>query len=440
MENSRNKHLTERLVQAVKTCLQQNAEPGQHLAVAFSGGLDSSVLLDILCRYPADIGNYRVSAIHVHHGLHSGADAWAKHCASECQKRRVPLITRRVSVNKASGQGLEASARLARYRVLTDIDADRVLLAHQQDDQAETVLLNLLRGASILGAAAMPVVRGRYLRPLLSIARSEIQEYAEQHNLTWIEDSSNFDDHFTRNFLRNRIFPQFLERFPATQASLARAAQGFADANALLEQLAQLDQERPGPLKVERLRQLEKLRALNLLAFHLRRHEVKIPSRDQLQELLRQLTEAAVDRQLRFRIGDLEVRRYRGDVFFIQVLENIPDTLEWSGGNIVSWGDETITIKAGASTGVCGESMKVLSVRFSPRKGGETIRLRPDGPCRPLKDLLREAGIAPWQRDRIPLMYCGSDLVWVPGIGIAAGYRCTSPEAGVLLEFSGVTW
>ena len=440
MENSRKRHLTERLVQAVKTCLWRYSEPGQHLAVAFSGGLDSSVLLDILWRYPVDIKAYRVSAIHVHHGLNSEADEWASHCASQCHKRGVPLIIRRVSVNRASGHGLEASAKVARYQVLANINVDRVLLAHQQDDQAETVLLNMLRGASVLGAAAMPVVRGRYLRPLLGIARSEILEYAEQHGLTWIEDSSNNDDQFTRNFLRNRILPQLLERFPAVQTNLARAAQGFVEAHTLLEQLAQLDQDSPGPLKVEQLRRLEKLRALNLLAFHFRRHEVQIASRDQLQELLRQLTEAAVDRQLCFRIGDIEVRRYRGEVCFVPMPINISDTLEWTGQQSMPWGDEIITITIGGSTGVRGTSLKVAPVRFAHRTGGEKIRLRPDGPSRPLKDLMREAGIAPWQRDRIPLMYCGSDLVWVPGIGIAAGYQCTSPETGVLLEFSGVTW
>ena len=438
MENSRNRHSTERLVRAVKACLRSNAEPGQHLAVAFSGGLDSSVLLDVLCRYHADA--YRVSAIHIHHGLNADADEWATHCARECHKRGISLIIKRVSVNKASGQGLEASARLARYRVLASADADRVLLAHHQDDQAETVLHNLLRGAGILGAAAMPVVRGRYLRPLLGIARSEIREYAEQHDLAWIEDSSNADDHFTRNFLRNQIFSQLTERFPAAHANLARAAQGFIEANTLLEQLARVDQGAPGPLKVERLRQLNRLRALNLLAFHLRRHEVQISGRDQLQELLRQLSEAASDRQLCFQVGGMEVRRYRGEVCFVPALANIPGTLEWSGESIVSWGAETITIKAGASMGVRDESLKGKPVRFLSRRGGEKIRLRPDGPCRPLKDLLREAGIAPWQRDRIPLMYCGSDLVWVPGIGIAAGYQCTSAETGVLLEFSGVTW
>ncbi len=440
MENSRNRHLTERLIQAVKACLGRNSEPGQHLAVAFSGGLDSSVLLDILCRYQANLEAYRISAIHVHHGLNSDADKWARHCADECQKCGVPLITKHVSVNKASGQGLEASARLARYQVLDDLEVDRILLAHQQDDQAETVLLNLLRGASILGAAAMPVVRGRYLRPLLGIARNEIREYAEQHALTWIEDGSNADEHFTRNFLRNRILPQLLERFPAAQANLARAARGFVEANALLEQLALLDQDGPGPLKIEQLRRLEQLRALNLLAFHLRRHEVQISSRDQLKELLRQLIEAAADRQLRFQIGNLEIRRHHGEVCFIPYQANIPDTLEWSGEHIVSWGTETIRIKTGANTGVCGRAMKEASISFMSRKGGERIRLRPGGPCRPLKDLLREAGIAPWQRGRMPLMYCGSDLVWVPGIGIADGYQCSSPETGVLLEFSGVTW
>lgn len=440
MENSRKPQSTEPLEEAIHACLCRYCVPGQHLTVAFSGGVDSSVLLDVLCRRQEDWGIARISAVHVHHGLSPDADDWVEHCARECRQRGVPLLTQRVTVARMPGWGVEALARHARYQALSTLDADWILLGHHSDDQAETVLLNLLRGAGVLGAAAMAEMRGKYLRPLLGTGRDNIRTYAKRHGLSWIEDGSNTDDHFRRNFLRTRIFPLLRERFPAAGENLSRAAQSFLEAGALLEQLALLDQGAAGPLRIERLRELDRMRAMNLLVFHLRRHGIQIPSRNQIEELLRQLTEASEDRQPRFVMGEHEIHRHRGAVCFTQRLPGAPDEVEWQGADTVPWGSGVIVVRFGQGQGISRDLLKGTQVRFSPRKGGEKLRLHPGGPRRPLKDLLREAGIAPWLRKRLPLMYCGSDLVWVPGVGMAAEYRCAASETGVLLEFSEVNW
>jgi len=199
---------------------------GKRLAVGLSGGVDSVVLLHLL-RELAPRHGFRLSAVHVHHGLSPNADDWARFCRKLCRGWVVPLTVRRVSVQK-KGRGLEAAAREARRAAFAAVAADAIVLAHHLDDQAETVLLNLLRGAGPRGAAAMQAAGRlgdkRLLRPLLQVRRREILAYARAHHLEWIEDESNRDAALARNFLRLRVGPLLEERFPRWRESLARAA------------------------------------------------------------------------------------------------------------------------------------------------------------------------------------------------------------------------
>ncbi|MDR3351605.1 MAG: tRNA lysidine(34) synthetase TilS [Zoogloeaceae bacterium] len=216
------------------------------LWVGFSGGRDSATLLH-LCQQHLPPG--RLKALHVHHGLSEHADAWAAFCAEFCAERGIPLITERVEVDTHSGLGLEAAARAARYRAFhlaARAHGLRYLaLAHHQRDQAETLLLNLCRGAGVAGAAAMPAVRDMgcftLLRPLLACAAREVEACARNAALTWVEDESNQDEYRARNFLRHRILPQLAEHFPAIETTLARAAGHFHEAQTLLAERAHAD-------------------------------------------------------------------------------------------------------------------------------------------------------------------------------------------------------
>src|SRR3990170_773233 len=207
---------------------------GQRVAVGLSGGVDSVVLLDLL-RAAAPRHGFRLEAGHVHHGLSPRADQWVRFCRTLCRQWGVPLAVRRVKVEKR-GRGLEAAARAARHAVFARHPAPVIALAHQLDDQAETVLLNLLRGAGVRGASAMPVA-GRLggkvlLRPLLAVPRREVLAYARARGLRWIEDESNRDAALTRNFLRLRVGPLLETRFARWRERLARAARHFAHAEA----------------------------------------------------------------------------------------------------------------------------------------------------------------------------------------------------------------
>ncbi len=301
MADSGNKPFTEPVLQAVLTCLARYARQGQSVVVGFSGGLDSTVLLHAASCVAKDAG-LDLSALHVHHGLSANADAWADSCRDVCREMKIPLTILCVDVALGTGEGVEAAARRVRHKALADHPADWILLAHHADDQAETVLHNLLRGCGLLGVAAMPESRGRVLRPVLGLARDLLLVYARSRRLTWIEDESNADSHYTRNFLRNEVFPRITSRFPRASAQLAAAACRFREAESLLEDLASLDlgdRSPEFPLPVMLIRELPDTRARNLLRAMLKWHRVQPPDWRRLNEFVRQVQTSASDRHPR---------------------------------------------------------------------------------------------------------------------------------------------
>jgi len=258
-------------------------------------------LLHAASRLAGDM-DFRLIALHVNHGLSPNADSWAGFCATICRELGVPLDVVRVDVPRDTGEGLESAARRARHQALQERSADWILLAHHADDQAETVLHNLLRGAGVRGAAAMPPARGRILRPLLGLSRSTLLEYAQAHRLTWIEDESNADCRYTRNYLRREVLPVITSRFPRAGEQLAAAAARFREADALLDELAALDlHDHPAefPLPLKLLRDVSANRARNLLRALLTAHGVQSPDERRVGEFVRQVTTAGNDRHPR---------------------------------------------------------------------------------------------------------------------------------------------
>jgi tRNA(Ile)-lysidine synthase len=437
MANSKNWPATEFLAKLDQR-LRRHVTPGQRLCVALSGGVDSIALLHATAALADRLELGFLRALHVHHGLSPNADKWETFCRQYCDQAGVPMESRRVEVSPDGG-GIEAAARSARYAVLESTDCDWVVLGHHRDDQAETVMLNLLRGSGVHGAAGMAEVRGRLLRPLLDFTRGQIVAYARQAGLSWVEDESNEDSSYRRNFLRREIIPELEKKFPQAVANLARAASAFAGAAELLDQIAHEDLGSHGRLHIEQLKNLSPLRASNLLAYYLRRHGLQIPGNAALLEMLRQLLGAANDRQVFFAIGKHEVRRFRGQVL-VELPSGPVEPLPWRGQESVDWGGRRICCRAVIGAGISAALLDELPLLMSPRRGGEVLQLRENGPRRPLKDLLREAAIPPWQRNNLPVLFAGKDIVWVAGVGIARQYRCNPGAKGILIEFDGVTW
>jgi tRNA(Ile)-lysidine synthase len=406
------------------------------VAVGLSGGVDSTVLLHVL-RTLAPAYGYKLHAVHVHHGISPNADAWTRFCRKLCRQWRVPLGTRRVDIGSPRGKGLEAAARDARRAALAGVRADAVALAHHLDDQAETILLSLLRGAGVRGASGMSQL-GRLgekllLRPLLEVPRAELLRYARANGLEWVEDESNQNAVHARNFLRLRLAPVLDERYPRWREALGRAARHFSDADTVLREFAGVRSADPLPIAQLRCRPAQAARVL--LREFLAAHGLRPPATRRLAEMLRQFTGAAPGARVEFAHDGAVLRVYRGELR-LEALRRTPaefGPVRWTGQQRIALpalgGEMHFERVRGA--GVALAKLRGQSVQLRLRRGGE--RLQPDSrrPRRTLKNLFQEAGLPPWQRDRLPLLYCGEDLVWVPGIGVDVRYRARARGAGL---------
>lgn len=449
MAGSRKRPTTE-LPGAVAALLSGTVRPGQSLAVALSGGVDSVVLLHLVRRFCQDFP-CELQALHVDHGLSAHSPQWAAFCERLCRQWEIPLRVDAVKVDPSASQGLEAAARDARYRVLAAAGTDWLLTAHHRDDQIETVFLNLLRGAGPRGLAGMPAAQAeplngasgpRLLRPLLAVPRGAILAYARAHGLDWVEDESNRDTDLRRNFLRHEILPALARRFPGFDAPVLRSARWLAEAVELMDILAAADLERcadgQSRLDVQALGSLDDVRSRNLLRFWLRRQGRHAPDAGRLQEMLRQLTSAAPDAALRINVEGWTVRRYRGRACLVSPCEPLPAAICWRGETQLAWGSGNVTFRLVRGAGISAAALGRGAVALKLRAGSERLRLAPGRPRRSLKHLLQESGIPPWERDRMPLLWCGEALVWVPGVGIAAEFHCPPGDGGWLPEWTGV--
>jgi len=418
---------------ALAAALVERVGPGASLAIALSGGMDSMVLLDTASRL-ATRHPFALSAIHVHHGLSTNADRWAEFCATQCAARSVPLITHRLRVARERGSSLEASARAARYGQLLLADVDVIALAHHADDQAETLLLQLLRGAGPHGLAAMPAFRGgrpALLRPLLGLARATLAACAAERGLSWIEDESNADRRHARNFLRLEIAPALAARFAGYPATLARAARNQAEAAALTDALARIDAaavvDDTGLSRVG-LAALSPARARNLLRWFLREEGLRPPSEALLAEMLRKLIAADEDARIRIAQDGAEIGCHRGRIA-VHAPTAPESELVWHGEPEVSLPGGVLAFERAQAEGLAMAKLERTRVTLRPRRGGERIRLGANRPTHAVKKLLQDAGMPSWQRESLPLIWADDVLAAVPGIGVALAFQAAPGES-----------
>jgi tRNA(Ile)-lysidine synthase len=418
----------------------ENPVPAR-LCVGLSGGRDSVVLLHALSRLRAT-SPFSLSAVHVHHGISPNADDWAAFCADFCSRCAVPLSIVRVDVPPGSGEGIEGAARRLRHAVFARCDADFLALAHHRDDQAETVLLNLLRGAGVCGAAGMLAERAQgqgplLLRPFLDVPRELIDDYAAAQALAFIDDESNDDTHFRRNFLRREVIPLLQEKFPGAQKSLARAASHFAEGAQLLDDLAAIDRAAlatpAGRIALPGFNALSPARARNLLRFAWLGAGFRAPDTRWIDEALRQLSSADALSETCVSTVDGELHVYRGELHLVGSRPEAPgESCRWSGESELPWAGGRLLFVAGTGEGIARRRIDEGEVWVRPRNGGERLRPDPRRPRRTLRKLFQDAAIAPWQREHLPLLWIGSELAWVGGLGIDAAFACAPGEAGLI--------
>ena len=432
-------HVSQFLSQAISL----NTAPT--LLLAFSGGVDSCVLLHALAQAKKTL-NFNLQVIHVHHGLSPNADAWANFCAETCETYQVPFELVNVKVEKATGLGLEAAAREARYQALFGANADFILLAHHQDDQAETILLQLLRGAGLKGLSAMAAQDAdrRLLRPMLDIPRAEIEAYAEAAKLAWVEDESNCDIQYDRNYCRHEVMPVLKARFPVASVTLARSAAHIAEAADLLDDLAQIDAQAcvvEGRMNVELLERLSVPRAKNLFRWWLASMAFSAPSKNRLDDMLTQLINASGDAALKIlldKASDTYLRRYQG---FAYIECNHPQhtteiAMIWQGEDALTMPDGTkLFFERKQGEGLAIDRLGGHKLRIASRQGGE--RFKPDlaRPTRTLKHLLQEANMPPWLRERLPLIYLDDTLALVPHVGVDCMMQATERDMGLVIRW-----
>lgn len=441
---SSKKPASSNLLSHVKLALIAYLETGRRLTVALSGGVDSVVLLDLLDRLRGEL-DFSLSAVHVNHQLSPHASEWARFCQSLCDARGVPLHVEAVKVSKRNKLGLEAAAREARYGVLLAQPADYVVLAHHLDDQAETVLLNLLRGAGVRGLSGMPTLRPAagltILRPLLDVPRATLLAYAKQRKLAWVEDESNMDVSLTRNFLRGEVLPAIEQKFPAYRETVLRASRHLAEASALLDELGGIDLVhgvRDGRLDTRYLAGLSQARAKNLLRVFFLSQGASMPDAIRLQEMLHQLSTAGSGARVAIAWGGFVLRRYRGEAW-VEYAAAAPDPA-WRA----TWkGQASLRLPAlgcllefvpAPGQGISLAKLAEHAVTLRLRHGGERLRIDCKRPRRSLKNLLQEAAVPPWMRERLPLLYCGEHLVAVPGIGVDCAYQAQDGDPGLLVR------
>ena len=397
--------------------------PGATLWAAFSGGLDSTVLLHTL-----KAQGLPLKALHVNHQLQAAAGRWVEHCRGACAQLGVAFYALEVTIDPRDPDGPEAAARAARHAAFRSVmkAGDVLATAHHQDDQAETVLLRLMRGTGVAGLAAMRefsrFAPGTMWRPLLRESRTSLRQYAERNGLAWVEDPHNLDPRYSRSFLRAEIFPRLSQRWPAAVEQLARTAEHCADAVTLLDEQAKHDLESvlPRPAKrgevarsageglsVQKLLKLPVTRRNNVLRYWAGAGGFELPGFDALSRLEKEVLRARPDREPLLAWGDTELRRFRDSIHLMNRLPPPPDAetaIEWNGlaDLVLPEGCGALKLLTPAKT--------ELPLRVVFAKGGE--RLKPAGAryTRTLRNLFQEEAIPPWVRERMPLVELDGEL------------------------------
>lgn len=416
--------------------------------------------------------SFTLSAVHVHHGLSPHADRWQQVCEQICVEYQVPFYTEKVQVNLQQGVGVEAAARDARYQVLESrrqqLSAQAIVTAHHMQDQSETLLLQLLRGAGVKGLSAMPQWDAeRYLlRPMLGMHKTSIEQYAEAHQLQWVEDESNQDTSYDRNFMRQTIMPAIRGRYPQLDQSLARSARHLAEAQSLLDVLAGQDlitsdlrEEWLGQsVSIRSLHALGDSRAKNMLRYWFQQLHLRMPTADQLQDYWQQLSTVKPHRYMHLPLhaqtdkGMAYLHHFQQRLYCVKQPSPLPKSpLIWQGGKQQIWGDWQVSFKVVKGRGIAlarlgisppaitlhkryGHPMPTaqgIDLMLLPRSGGEVLQPDAKRPRRELKVIFQMLAIPPWQRAFYPVVEVASatsgtttlvalsalavDAAWQPG-------------------------
>lgn len=409
--------------QSIEQAIFDHIKNRQSLLVAYSGGVDSTVLLHVLTQLKQQQRpDLQLSAIYIHHGLSQNADSWARHCQQQCQIWQVPLIIEKVRLDPMAGN-IEQQARNARYQAIyRHLKSDQMLCTAQHlDDQCETFLLALKRGSGPAGLSAMPVESNRHLRPLLTISRQQIEAYANRHQLTWIEDESNQDDHYDRNFLRLKVLPLINQRWPQFSQMVARSASLCQQQEALINEL--LDNEfhqlltTQGQLRLSPLINYSEYKRNAILRMWFRQQGIMMPSQKQLALIWQTVVEAKEDANPKFVLHNKQIRRYQNQLYLLPLYDDTEHL-------VINW-DLTSPLVLPDNIGqLQSHYQHDLNCRLPQADEAVTVRFHAQGRLqivnrqgsRAIKKIWQEHQIPPWMRTRTPLIYYNEQLICAVGV------------------------
>lgn len=413
----------------------------ERIFIAYSGGIDSHVLLHLSASI-AEI-KPKITAVYVHHGLQQEADAWDKHCELVCLDLDVSYQCLTVNAQKSIGQSPEEAARDARYHVFKSLLArnDVLLLAQHREDQMETVLLQLFRGAGVQGLSGMPLAidfgSGTMCRPLLDVSKLEVQDYAECNSLDWIEDPSNESDEFDRNFLRNQILPQLKQRWPALDKTIARSARHCASSHAVMQDIAQdllinIFDTIDCTLNISRLLELDVNRQYLVLRQWFASQKLRMPSEKNLKRILSEVVTAKLCGSPEVQGDGYCIRRYRNKLYCLTSGRDDKDMQEknWPvGQKQLKLDDGTVLKLTEGTKGIAKTTWLDARVTVKYRTGNEKIRLPGREGRHTLKKLYQEKAIPPWQRHNIPLIYLNDELLAIADYWMSADFYSSGNES-----------
>ncbi|MCF7966926.1 MAG: tRNA lysidine(34) synthetase TilS [Methylobacter tundripaludum] len=418
----------------------------QRLYVAYSGGVDSHVLLHCCASIPRL--KDKITAVYVHHGLQAEAESWAKHCEKTAKELGAEFLTLRVNAKPTPGESPEEAARNARYDALKSLinAGDALLLAQHREDQLETVLLQLFRGSGLRGLSGMPermaFGAGVMLRPFLDTPKQAIIDYAHAHQLSWVEDPSNQSNDYDRNFLRNAVVPLLKQRWPAIDKTVARSAKHCADAQLLVEEVADelfgavLNPE-DKTLCISRLMEHHSHPRQLILRHWFRYLGLKMPSQAFIGRILSQVVAAGEHRDPVLSGQGYNIRRYRNKLYCLtnQSAQKSLQDLVWPVGQMsIKVSHDRTLFCVPSSTGMLREQWLSAEVEIRFRRGGEKICLPGRQGHHSLKKLFQEAAVPPWERDVTPLVYLNGKLAAVGDKWISAAFYDEKPQACVSLS------
>ncbi len=431
---------------------QLNVEQNSAVYVAFSGGLDSHVLLHALAALASDYP-FTLKAIHIDHRLQTQSPDWANHCQQVCDDLSVPLIIRTLNIDQKKGESLEALARDARYAALAEcLPADGLCMtAQHRNDQSETLLLQLLRGAGVHGLAAMPASKsfstGRLLRPLLVFSRGDLQDYACRNNLVWVEDPSNRNNRFDRNYLRNEVLPALRQRWPGMDKSLSRSARHAASAATMLDDSARSDlldcnvaSNHFFPpciacLNADLLAGMSPSHCANALRDWVRMNGLPVPGDERIQTLIQLLAESSAKGSVNWSGG---VIRLDNNILWLcdkpDDVQAVEGFLDWILPAPLQFQNFQLQATKVMGEGLAESLLKNSALRVGFRQGGEQCRMPGDHGSKPLKTLFQDLSIPSWMRYSVPLVFLNDELLAVSSLWSNPHYLPAPDEEGYVFS------